>query len=43
MSDPEKNPNKPDPNLIKIEPGTLVAIITVLLLLPLLLTGFMSQ
>lgn len=43
MSDPEKNPNKPDPNLVKIEPGTLVAIIIVLLLLPLLLTGFLSQ
>ncbi|MGP1382465.1 MAG: hypothetical protein ACTS2F_02840 [Thainema sp.] len=43
MSDPNQNPNKPDPNLVKIEPGTLVAIIAVLLLLPLLLTGFMSQ
>lgn len=32
-----------DKNLIKIEPATLVAIVTVALLLPLLLTGFLSQ
>jgi hypothetical protein len=30
-------------NIIKIEPGTLLAIILVVLLLPLLLAGFFSQ
>jgi len=34
---------EPDKNLIKLEPGTLVAIIVVLLLLPLLITGFFAQ
>ncbi len=32
-----------DKNTIKIEPGTVVFIIFVLLILPLLLTGFLSQ
>lgn len=35
--------SEPDKNLIKIEPGTLVLIVVVLLLLPLLITGFMSH
>lgn len=30
-------------NIIKIEPGTLVAIIAVLLLVPLLVVGFFSH
>ncbi len=34
---------EPDKNTIKIEPGTLVLIISALILLPLLLTGFLSQ
>jgi hypothetical protein len=33
----------PDKNIIKIEPGTLVLIVSLLLLLPLLFTGFLSQ
>ncbi len=36
MSDREKN-------VINIEPGTLLFIVVALLLLPLLLTGFLSQ
>jgi hypothetical protein len=32
-----------DKNVIKIEPGTLVLIISALILLPLLITGFLSQ
>jgi hypothetical protein len=36
MPDPEKN-------VINIEPGTLLLIISALLLLPLLLVGFFSQ
>jgi hypothetical protein len=36
MRDPQKN-------MIKIEPGTLLAIVAVLLLVPLLLTGFWSH
>jgi len=34
---------KPDPNLVRLEPGTLLIIIVVILLVPLLLTGFLSQ
>jgi hypothetical protein len=34
---------EPDKNLIKIEPGTLLVIISALLLVPLLLAGFFSQ
>jgi len=44
------DPNKPDPRrdptqqaIISIEPGTLVAIIGLLILLPLVITGFVSQ
>jgi preprotein translocase subunit Sec61beta len=36
MSDPQKNH-------IKIDPGTLVLIVSALILLPLLITGFLSQ
>jgi hypothetical protein len=32
-----------DRNIVKIEPGTVVLIIGVLILLPLLLTGFLDQ
>lgn len=37
MREPDKK------NIIKIEPGTLVLIISVLLLVPLLIAGFWSQ
>jgi hypothetical protein len=44
MNDPDKfkNPKKlnRDPNIIKLDPGTLLLIITALLLVPLILTGF---
>jgi hypothetical protein len=33
----------PDKNVIKVEPGTLLVIVVALLLLPLLITGFLSQ
>lgn len=36
MQDPKKT-------VLKIEPGTLVMIVSALLLLPLLLAGFISQ
>lgn len=35
--------NHVDRNIVKIEPGTLVLIIGVLILLPLLFTGFFAQ
>lgn len=35
--------HKPDKNTITVEPGTLGLIITALLLVPLLITGFLSQ
>ena len=38
-----KQPDKPDPNLIKTPPETLFAILVALVLVPLLLTGFISQ
>ena len=38
-----RDPNKPDPNLIKMPPETLFAILVAALLVPLLLTGFISQ
>ncbi|MEO1208771.1 MAG: hypothetical protein AAFX78_04430 [Cyanobacteria bacterium J06638_20] len=41
MADPKRNID--ERNIIKIEPGTLLAIIAVMLLVPLLLTGFLSQ
>jgi hypothetical protein len=33
----------PNENVVKIEPGTLLAIVAALILVPLLLTGFLSQ
>lgn len=33
----------PQNNEIKIDPGTLLVILSVLILLPLLLTGFLGQ
>jgi hypothetical protein len=35
--------SEPDKNLIKVEPGTLLLIILALLLVPLLITGFVSH
>ena len=40
---PSPTDPKEDPNLIKFDPVTAVAIIAALLLLPLLLTGFIAQ
>jgi hypothetical protein len=37
MRDPNEN------NIVKIDPGTLLAIVAALILVPLLLTGFLSQ
>jgi hypothetical protein len=34
---------QPDKNTVKIDAGTLVLIISALILLPLLITGFLSQ
>jgi hypothetical protein len=34
---------EPEKNIIKIEPGTLLLIISLLILLPLLLAGFFAQ
>jgi len=41
MSTPPEDPKKP--LMVNIDAGTLVLIITALLLLPLLLTGFIAQ
>ncbi len=38
-----RDPNKPDPNLIKLSPATLFAIVVAVIFVPLLLTGFISQ
>jgi hypothetical protein len=38
--DPEKN--RPAPIVLNLEPGTLLAIIAVALLLPLLIAGFLG-
>lgn len=35
--------SEPDKNLIKVEPGTLLLVILTLLLVPLLITGFVSH
>lgn len=47
MPDSDKSQPEPakidDRNIVKLEPGTLVLIIGVLILLPLLLTGFFGQ
>jgi hypothetical protein len=34
---------EPDKNLVKIQPGTLLLIISLLILVPLLLAGFFAQ
>lgn len=39
----DDKPSKPNPLVLKIDPATLVLILGVLILLPLLLTGFISQ
>ncbi|MGJ3254508.1 MAG: hypothetical protein ACFE0J_25750 [Elainellaceae cyanobacterium] len=41
----QTNPKKRtrDPNLVTIDPVTVVVIITALLLVPLIVTGFISQ
>lgn len=41
MSDPDNN--KPDPNLVKVDPITVTVVVIIFLLLPLLLAGFWSQ
>ncbi len=35
--------NKPDKNIVDIDPITVVAVVAVAILLPLLLTGFLFQ
>lgn len=35
--------NKPDPNLIKLSPATVMVLLVAAILVPLLLTGFISQ
>jgi hypothetical protein len=42
MQDPER-PNHPDKNLIKIDPGTLLAIVIAFLFLPLLFAGLFNH
>ncbi|MGJ3245071.1 MAG: hypothetical protein ACFE0I_03235 [Elainellaceae cyanobacterium] len=41
QTNPKKRPR--DPNLVTIDPVTVVVIITALLLVPLIVTGFISQ
>lgn len=41
MSDRQKN--NPQKNIIQVDPGTLLVIIAASILVPLLLTGFLSQ
>ena len=44
MSNPNKKPNRSSKDYeIKWSPGTLLAIAVALLLIPLLITGFVSQ
>jgi hypothetical protein len=52
MGDSHDNPNNPNKTpkrstaekaILRIDPGTLVLIVTLLILLPLLATGFISQ
>lgn len=33
----------PDKNIVKLDPGTVLLIVSALILLPLLFTGFLSQ
>jgi len=40
MTEPPKPPKQ---TVLKIEPGTLLLIISALILLPLLITGFLGQ
>lgn len=42
MNKPPKNPND-NINAIDVDPGTLLLIVSALILLPLLVTGFVSQ
>lgn len=48
MSQPQDQKPKPEPdstekNMISIDPGTLVLIISLLILIPLIVTGFTAQ
>lgn len=44
MANPKKKSgNAPDPNLIKLSPATVMVLLVVAVMLPLLLTGFISQ
>lgn len=49
MSDPKKTDDKSnipvevDKNIINVDPGTLLAIVAAALLIPLLITGFLSH
>ncbi len=45
MNKPERNPSKKSPEqwVINLDAGTLLLILSVLILLPLLATGFISQ
>lgn len=52
MNDPHNNPSNPNKTpkrsapekaIIRMEPGTLVLLVALLILLPLLATGFISQ
>ncbi len=40
---PRRNPSASEKNVLKIDVPTLMVILTALLLLPLLVTGFISQ
>ena len=40
---PKRNPSASEKNVLKIDVPTLMAILTALILLPLLATGFLSQ
>lgn len=40
---PKRNPSATEKNVIKIDVPTLMVILTALILLPLLVTGFVSQ
>lgn len=37
------NPNKQDKNIIKVDPVTLLFVVVILLFIPLVLAGFISQ
>ncbi|MGB3201627.1 MAG: hypothetical protein WBA99_12030 [Nodosilinea sp.] len=40
---PQRNPSRSEKNVLKIDVPTLMVILTALILLPLLATGFISQ